>query len=358
MAKFHVRACLRVKNRFNCIDATAKDVTVPETGSPVPEKSIPCPEGISPAKKKYWESAAGSKILPLFKTISLRTMDDMHLYSIGDAEIIRVTERLADIPATRLFPAHGTELPTSGLPENLTISVHAWVIRLPGRLIIIDTGIGNDRDRNGNPLFDHIHTDFAERLAGLGIDRNSVDTVIMTHLHIDHVGWNTHYDGTDWQPMFPHARYICSAPAIERWKNEPKRRTIYNDSIKPIVDAGLIHPMAGFDPTELGDGLTYTPTPGHSPDHASIILTSRGHHALFGGDIMHHPIQVSLPHWNSVFCEDPGGAENSRRRMLDWCAKNHALYLSSHFAGSSAGYIEQSTGRNYTWRFAAPLTMR
>lgn len=281
-------------------------------------------------------------------------MDDMPRYSIGDAEIIRVTERLANIPATRLFPAHSMELPASGLPENLTISVHAWVVRLPGQLIIIDTGIGNDRDRNGNPLFDHIHTDFAERLAALGIDRKKVDTVIMTHLHIDHVGWNTYRDGATWQPMFPHARYVCSASAAERWQSDPRRRTIYDDSIKPIVDAGLIHPMTGSGgPIELGNGLTYTPTPGHSPDHASIILTSHGEQALFGGDIMHHPIQVSHPRWNSVFCEDPDGAENSRRRMLEWCAKNHALYLSSHFAGSSAGYIEQPTEHGYTWRFAS-----
>lgn len=280
-------------------------------------------------------------------------MDDTHRYSIGEAEIIRVTERLADLPATRLFPAHRAEFTAAGLPENLTISVHAWVVRLPKQLIIIDTGIGNDRNRNGNPLFDHIHTDFAERLAALGIDRKRVDTVIMTHLHIDHVGWNTHRDGPVWQPMFPHAQYICSAAAIERWKNDPRRKIIYDDSIKPIVDAGLIYPVnESGSPTELGGGLTYIPTPGHSPDHASIILASHGRQALFGGDIMHHPIQVSHPHWNSVFCEDPPGAEHSRRRMLDWCAKNHALYLSSHFAGSSAGTIEHSTGRGYAWRFA------
>ncbi len=137
--------------------------------------------------------------------------------------------------------------------------------------------------------------------------------------------------------------------SIERWKNDPRRRIIYDDSIKPIVDAGLIHAMTGSSPTGLGDGLTYTPTPGHSPDHASITLTSHGKPALFGGDIMHHPIQVGHPHWNSVFCEDPYGAESSRRHMLEWCAENHALYLSSHFAGSSAGYIEHSTGHNYAW---------
>lgn len=304
--------------------------------------------------QRHWEFSRARVILATPQTTSAETMTTPQRYSIGDAEVIRVAEKLADLPASRLFPDHQKEFPAAGLPEELPVSIHSWIVRMPNRLIVIDTGIGNDRDRGGNPLFDHLHTDFAERLAAAGVDRQQVDTVLMTHLHIDHVGWNTYHDGERWRPMFPNARYIFSALELEQWQREPKRRTIYDDSIKPLLDAGLAHAVGRSEPPALGDGLLYMPTPGHSPDHASIILASKGECALFGGDVMHHPIQVSFPHWNSTFCEDKQGAEASRRRILEWCAARKAFYFSSHFAGSSAGVIESSAadpGR-YAWRFA------
>ncbi|NYT44794.1 MBL fold metallo-hydrolase [Alcaligenaceae bacterium] len=238
------------------------------------------------------------------------------------------------------------------MPGGITLSIHSWVIRMSNRLIVIDTGIGNDRDRDGNPLFDHLHTDFDKRLAAVGVDRKDVDTVLMTHLHIDHVGWNTYHDGDSWRPMFPNARYIFSEFELRQWQQQPKRQKIYEDSIKPVLDAGLAHTLGASESVELGEGLLYMPTPGHSPGHASIILESNDEYAMFGGDLMHHPRQVSFPHWNSSFCEDKASAEVSRRHGLKWCVEHDALYFSTHFADSSVGRIELASDSNrYEWRF-------
>lgn len=275
-------------------------------------------------------------------------------YTVGSAHITRVTEHLMEIPAASLFPDHQAEFAAAGVQGNLPLSIHSWIVRMPKRLIVIDTGIGNDRDRDGNPLFDHLHTDFAERLAAAGVQREAVDMVVMTHLHIDHVGWNTWREGGRWRPMFPNARYVFSARELGEWRHDPKRRTILSDSLQPIVDAGLAEPFDAGHPVDLGDGLSRLATPGHTPDHASIVLTSAGEHALFGGDVMHNPLQVVHPHWNSTFCEDKPRAAASRQRALAWCAEHDALYFSTHFADTSAGRITRvgSDPSRYTWRFA------
>lgn len=275
-------------------------------------------------------------------------------YAIGNIQVTRVVEHTIEIPAPRLFPDHGPGLAAAGVQGNLPLSIHSWIVRTPERLIVIDTGIGNDRDRDGNPLFDHLHTDFAEQLGAAGVEREAVDTVIITHLHIDHVGWNTHREGGQWRPMFPNARYVFSAHELRAWQHEAKRATILADSVQPILDAGLAHPCDAQHPVDLGAGLTHLATPGHTPDHASIMLASEGHYALFGGDVMHHPLQVEHPDWNSTFCEDKPRAARSRLRALAWCADHGALYFSTHFADTSAGYIthSQADRARFAWRFA------
>lgn len=275
-------------------------------------------------------------------------------YAIGSIQVTRVVEHAIEIPAPRLFPDHGSGLATAGVQGNLPLSIHSWIVRTPERLIVIDTGIGNDRDRDGDPLFDHLHTDFAERLAAAGVEREAVDTVIITHLHIDHVGWNTRREGDQWRPMFPNARYVFSAHELRAWQHDPKRATVYADSLQPILDAGLAQPYDAQHPVDLGAGLAHLATPGHTPDHASIMLASEGHYALFGGDVMHHPLQVEHPDWNSTFCEDKPRAARSRQRALAWCADHGALYLSTHFANTSAGHITRSPSDpvRFAWRFA------
>ncbi|NRB55990.1 MAG: MBL fold metallo-hydrolase [Salinicola sp.] len=281
-------------------------------------------------------------------------MPEVNHYRVGDAEVTRVTEQVARFPAAQLFPDHQDELAAAtDVPHTAAVSIHSWIVRTPRRLIVIDTATGNDRDRGGNPLFDNLQTQYAERLSAAGVDRHAVDTVLLTHLHTDHVGWNTYWNDGRWLPMFPNARYIFSAFELDRWQRDPAHATILSDSIQPILDAGLaetIDPSAG---TALDELLTYYPSPGHSPDHASIALMSQGEYALFGGDVMHHPVQTRYPHWNSTFCEDKPRAGTSRAWALDWCAEHDALYFSSHFAESSVGRITRPSvdPTHYDWRF-------
>lgn len=278
-------------------------------------------------------------------------MTKPHHYAVGDIQITQIIEHVAPLPAATLFPDHQDEFQGTGIADTIFVSIHSWVVATPRHLMIVDTGIGNGRDRGGNPLFDHLQTPFADRLATAGVDRHAVDTVLMTHLHIDHVGWNTFHDGDRWRPMFPNARYVFSADELEHWRQDPKRQMIFNDSIQPILGAGLAQLVDRGATLALGDGMTHIPTPGHSRDHASITAVSAGEYALFGGDIMHHPIQVAHPKWNSTFCEDKPRAATSRKQALEWCAEHNALYLSSHFAGQSAGRILRTPapGAGYEW---------
>ncbi len=125
--------------------------------------------------------------------------DHTEYYTVGNAKITRVTEHLIGIPAASLFPDYHTEFATVGVSGDLPLSTHSWIVRTPTRLIVSDTSIGNARDRDRNPLFDHLHTDFLERLADAGAQREAVDIVVMTHMHIDHVGWNTYREDGRWQ---------------------------------------------------------------------------------------------------------------------------------------------------------------
>lgn len=150
--------------------------------------------------------------------------------------------------------------------------------------------------------------------------------------------------------MFPNADYICSAAELAAWQADPAQATILADSVQPVLDAGLlctIDPAAGpvFD-----DVFTYHATPSHSLDHASIALVSNGEYALFGGDVLHNPIQARHPHWSSVFCEDKPRATQARAWALDWCATHDALYFSSHFADTSVGRIRRADDGSYDWQ--------
>lgn len=287
------------------------------------------------------------------KTSLFNRMPEIDRYRVGNAEIIRVTEQVATLPASQLFSDHQEELTTTDLPNAVEVSIHSWIVRTPQRLIVVDTATGNHRDRGGNPLFHNLQTGYAERLAAVGVDRHAVDTVLLTHLHTDHVGWNTYRDDGRWLPMFPNARYVFSASELDRWQRDPAHATILGDSIQPILDAGLAETIDPSTGTALDELLIYHSSPGHSPDHASIALMSQGEYALFSGDVMHHPIQTRYPHWNSTFCEDKPLAATSRAWALDWCAAHDALYFSSHFAESSVGRITRSTvdPARYDWRF-------
>lgn len=268
-------------------------------------------------------------------------------FRVGECEIFKVLEQEVPIPTATLYPNQFTD---DVQPQSVTLSMHSWIVRTPDTLIVIDTATGNQRERPGSPMFHQLNTPYAERLIGI-IDPQQVDIVLMTHLHGDHVGWNTHWQNDAWRPMFPHARYICSAAGLARWQQDPVRAAIVADSLTPVIESGQLETIDVDSRPQFAGLLRYEPTPGHSHDHASIILHSAGEYALFSGDLLHNEIQISQPQLASRFCENTQQAQRQRSRMLNWAADRQALWFSSHFAGSSAGYIVRENNQ-FRWQSA------
>lgn len=285
-------------------------------------------------------------------------------YRIGDATVFRIVETVLDtLSPARVYPcwdaaaldAHASVLrPQRGLDatrEHLLLNVNTWVIRFNGKTLLVDTGIGNGKDRPFSPLFHRLDNPYLAKLAAAGIEPQAVDYVLITHLHVDHVGWNTVWNGERWVPTFPNARYVF--PAAERAFYETPaandRRMVFDDSVAPVIAAGLADEIPATA-TAFLDGIVFHPTPGHSPGHMSIALSSRGEEALFSGDIAHHAIQAYRPDWNSVFCNDAAAARASRRWAFDYAAERDAAVFTAHFPESSAGRISRR-GDGYAWEY-------
>lgn len=262
----------------------------------------------------------------------------MHIH-VGDCLIEKVTEQTAALPFAALYPDHLAEMPVDLAQQAAELSIHSWVVRTRDDVIIIDTATGNQRDRDHKPLFHQLQTDYARHLAQAGVQPHEVTLVLMTHIHTDHVGWNTHWQDGRWQPMFPNARYICSAPELVRCQHTPAMQALYIDSILPLINSGQLETVEVAHSPLFAGVLRYLPTPGHSVDHASLLLTSGNQQAIFSGDVMHHPIQFTYPRWNSVFCENKAQAVRSRQLAIDWCLQHQAIWFSSHFSASSCGRV-------------------
>jgi glyoxylase-like metal-dependent hydrolase (beta-lactamase superfamily II) len=228
-------------------------------------------------------------------------------------------------------------------------SVHSFVVRAPGLTALVDTCIGNDKDRGGRPPFHMLRTSFLDDLGGAGVPPESVDLVICTHLHVDHVGWNTRLDDGRWVPTFPRARYLFARAEWEHWSAERDEGTtrIMADSVKPVLDAGLAE-FVEMD-HRISDELWLEPTPGHTPGHVSVRLASGGVEAVITGDLMHHPIQVAEPGWNSHFDSDADQARTTRRAFCQRYADRPVTVLGTHFHDPTAGHI---VSHGESWRFA------
>lgn len=239
---------------------------------------------------------------------------------------------------------------------HVVISTHSWLVRAPEYTAIVDTAVGNDKPRT-IAAFDHLHEPFLDHLAAAGVAPEDVDYVLLTHLHTDHVGWNTRLVGGRWQPTFPNARYLMPQPDLDRVRalvakegEASPKVALYFDSILPVLDAGQAELIGAAGGPAL-DGFAFHPTPGHCAGHMSISLSSGGERGFFAGDVMHHPIQVAWPDWSSVFSEDHARGRASRLWALDHMASTGALVFTSHFPGSSVGRVARADG-DYAWTFA------
>jgi glyoxylase-like metal-dependent hydrolase (beta-lactamase superfamily II) len=238
-------------------------------------------------------------------------------------------ENLASIPwLTPFLAANGDALG----------SVHALLVEVEGRRMIVDTCIGNDKERR-IPSWNKRQGPFLTQLREAGFPPESIDTVICTHLHTDHVGWNTRLVDERWVPTFPHARYLMARPEWEHWSQstEPWTRIVMADSVRPLFDANLVD-LVEVQHT-MHTGICFEPTPGHTPGHVALHITSQGDEAVITGDLVHHPCQFAHPEWGSSADSDPAQADRTRRAFMARYAETPTLIIGTHFAGPTAGRL-------------------
>ncbi|XBS70137.1 MBL fold metallo-hydrolase [Acerihabitans sp. KWT182] len=287
-------------------------------------------------------------------------MSEHNAYRLGNATIRPVVETQFSLAFSTLYPDAVEEIDEAIgrriLPVDFTaaqqiaLSVHSWLIDMGGLKILIDTGIGNHKPRPFSALFHQLDNPFLQRLAAVGAAPEEIDFVLMTHLHTDHVGWNTRLSDGEWRPTFPKARYVLPRTDLEFFFTPAgeKRRMLFDDSILPVICSNQADIMAA-EGGEVLPGIAYHPAPGHSAGHMMISLHADGHEAIFAGDALHSPLQVSRPEWSSTFCLDAQTATATRLALLARAADSGALVLPAHFTGASAGHVIRKEG-GYAWR--------
>jgi len=270
-------------------------------------------------------------------------------WRVGAVTVTKVVELEATGGSRFILPQATREaiLPTAWLRPHfadeegrLRMSIHALVVETPSRHIIVDTCLGNDKENRRIPTWNNMQTSFLADLAAAGYPRETIDTVLCTHLHVDHVGWNTMLEGGRWVPTFPTARYLMGRVEYAHWRGERERddmAAIFADSVRPVVDAGLVD-LVETD-ARICDEVSLVPTIGHTPGHVSVRISSEGEEALITGDFMHHPCQIAHPEWPSTADSDPDMARRTREQMLDRLAGTPTLVIGTHFAGITAGHI-------------------
>lgn len=285
----------------------------------------------------------------------------MNDLTLGDVSVTRLEEMHGDVGMTtqQLFPGSTEEewQEQEGLlvPDHLNpdgdlvlFATQTWLLRSAGRTILVDTGVGNDKARPAVPVWDHLRLDYLDTLERAGVAPEDVDTVINTHLHVDHVGWNTRLSDGTWVPTFPNATYVMPRADFDFFdpaKNAhitPVNENVFEDSVAPVQASGQV--QLWEDSVVIDENLRLEAAPGHTPGSSVVTLDSGSDVALFAGDLLHSPLQVRQVDQNSCFCEDAATARATRRAMLEWAAERGALVLPAHVGGHGAFEVQRSGG--------------
>jgi glyoxylase-like metal-dependent hydrolase (beta-lactamase superfamily II) len=269
-------------------------------------------------------------------------------WKVGKVKITKIVE-LETVGSTRfILPLATNEeiqkspwlIPHFATDEGrLKMSIHSLVVETPTRRIVVDTGLGNDKQGRNVPTWNNRQGPFLQTLREAGFAPDSIDTVLCTHLHVDHVGWNTRLVDGRWVPTFANARYVFGKSEYEYWRDnsvEPDKVAVFSDSVKPIMDAEKADLVASD--ARLSDEITLIPTPGHSPGHMSIHIRSDGEQALLTGDVAHHPCQMAHLDWSSTADSDPAQSALTRRELFSRFADTPTLVIGGHF---NAGRIRR-----------------
>jgi glyoxylase-like metal-dependent hydrolase (beta-lactamase superfamily II) len=274
-------------------------------------------------------------------------------WRIGNVTVTKIVEHEVTGGSRFLLPQATPDWLEQYLTDGdgcLRLSIHSFVVETPFRRIIVDTCLGNDKQNRLVSYWNSRQGPFLADLTNAGFPRESMDAVVCTHLHADHVGWNTVLRDGAWVPTFPRARYLISRAEYEYWRDSGTHadtRHALADSVTPIVDAGLVDLVD----TEyrLCDEVSLIPTIGHTPGHVSVRIVSQGEEALITGDFMHHPCQIAHPDFELTSDSDPRQGSRTRWEMFERIADRPVLVLISHFAGVTGGRIMRNSGG---YRFA------
>jgi glyoxylase-like metal-dependent hydrolase (beta-lactamase superfamily II) len=285
--------------------------------------------------------------------------EHMKTWNFGNVKVTRIVELNNHVdPLFVLLKDGSPELmkkyewlfPNFATPAgDMIISFQCFVVQTPKRRIMIDTCVGNGRWRE-HGVFVNMQTSFIEDITRAGCPPESIDTVLCTHMHFDHVGWNTRKQDGRWVPTFPNARYLFGKQEWKHWKNVPRDGSVQAqhliDAIQPVLDADLVDFVDSDH--HISREIRLFPTPGHTPGHVSVHISSQGKKAVITGDLMHHPIQIALPDLPGNFCMDAKKACRTRRKFVTQYQNRKAFIIGSHFSDPTGGWIIRDQDG---WRF-------
>ena len=275
-------------------------------------------------------------------------------WTIGDVKVTSIVEYFAPThqpEATfpefdrQVFAGQAGQLPALHWfadMDRFVIAIQLWVVFAGSNVILIDTGVGNAKVRPAARM-NRLNTLVPQWMQAAGVSRDTVTHVVMTHLHSDHIGWNTVLDGDRWVPTFPNARYLVPRRDFDFFKslNDEGRAsdTSFADSLQPVVDAGLVDFVDGQK--EIAGCLQVADAKGHTPGQLNYWLRSRGETGVFSADVFHHPVQILNPGWNTAFCILPEDAKRTRLALLNEAADTGALVMPCHFPPPHCGYVRR-----------------
>jgi glyoxylase-like metal-dependent hydrolase (beta-lactamase superfamily II) len=241
--------------------------------------------------------------------------------------------------------------PATGL---LVITIQSFLIRHNGLTILVDSCSGNDKEARERRVFRRARWPWLQTLNEAGVKPEDIDIVLCSHLHVDHVGWNTRLDNGRWVPTFPNARYLIGRREFEHWKSAgppalARTGDYITDSVLPVFDSGQADLIG--DEHAIASEVSVEPAPGHTPGQLMVRLGSGREQAILSADLMHHPLQVRYPDWSTRFCTDPVQARKTRIGFFNEHANSGRLIFPAHFPAPTGGTIERD-GNDFSFTFA------
>jgi glyoxylase-like metal-dependent hydrolase (beta-lactamase superfamily II) len=273
------------------------------------------------------------------------TAGDLTIHRIIEQEgpFIRALDMIAGLTPELLAENRAWMRPSAlDADDVLQLCIQSYIVQTPHHTILVDSCLGNDKPRPGRPAW-NMKTDdtYMRALAAARLTVDDIDYVFCTHLHVDHVGWNTRLENGRWVPTFPKARYVFGKQELDYWtaENAKKENAVYVDSVLPVVEAGRADAVSNDH--QLGDHVRLLPTPGHTPGHVAVCFGKGSDEAVMSGDLMHSPLQARYPELSVNFDVDKTQSAATRRSFLERYCDTKTLCCTAHFPSPSVGRIKR-----------------